>query len=149
MPGKHHNEDGWRFLTPYKFLRQVSAADTNTGAGIEAIAESINMAVAEASGRVDPVVPITMAFNNILSLSVTMPAAVTQITLQAYAKIVAPVSGGAADPAAGDRWCLYQERLLTRSSIVTIKDLPPVEAKIVIAAITGTGDVTIFYSRSE
>lgn len=148
MPGKHHNEDGWRFLTPYKFLRQVAAADTNTGVGIEAIAESINMAIAEASGRTNPVVPITMAFNNVLSLAIAMPAAVTQITLQAYAKIDAAVSGGASDPG-DDRWCLYQERLLTRSSIVTIKDLPPVKAKIVISAITGTGDVTVFYSRSE
>lgn len=147
--GKFHNEDAWRFLTDYNYLRQVSAVDT----AIAPIAEYIDMGVMETRYREGK--EITMAFNNMLSLAVTLQNGAGEATVDVYAymddKVIERMlhaNPAATVPTQEERWHLYQRRCIKQSSIISVRDLPPVLSKVAIVTLD-TGTATVFYSRSE
>ena len=145
MPGKYHNEDAWRFLTPYKFLREVTDPDTS----VTGVQEFIDMSIMESAYRDQK--PITMAYNNMLSLGVVLVGAhpaETTIDVYAYLDDKALAGSQVVPYNSEERWCLYQRRNITQSSILSVRDLPPVPAKVVVASLRGDG-VIITYSRSE
>ena len=148
MPGQRHNDYSYRYLTSLKYLRQTSVADDTSAAGINAIPEFIPMHQLESMdpshGRV------TMAYDNFLQLAVLFPETVKNVTIQVYGLMTIPQGQPTPpNPVGADAWALVAERKLPRGAWVGVRNIPLTYVKVVVANRTGTGDVTILYSRSE
>lgn len=143
MPGKKPSDASWRWTSPLKALRQVTAADANVGA----VSEIIDMSHPEDQD----VKELQQGYDNVLYLGFLFPAAVTSITVKVFVEST-PIDNATAagwTPLSGDQYALIHDETFAEASMIAIRDIFASKVKVMISAYAGSGTVSVVYARSE
>jgi len=142
MPGKKSGPNGgWEYITRLQLLRKVSTAEIPNNTVINAVEEVIDLSKQES---VDD--RINRGVDNRLCLGVLLPDNndVTSATIQVFVDMsTEDVS------ATARRWAFVKEETVTVSTHFCDSDVYPGAVKVLLTAISGTGDVEIVYGRTE
>lgn len=136
MPGKSEDSSSYSYMSALALLRSLSAADTNTQAGINAVAEEIDLSVDDNGDNV------SIGRENRLILGVLLPAGVSGADVKVYVDM-----GG--DLAVSNKWALAHAETIAFSTQIVLDDVYPGTVKVLVTSITGAGTVEITYSRSR
>jgi len=143
MPGKKHNDAGYRYMTSVELYRTVAASDADTLAAVEALATSIDMDPDRTKLSYEQQ---TRAYENRLLLQCVIdPDTTGSYDIKVYGTMK---NNDTLDAFGEDRWCLVHEDLgLSAGVIRIIEDVPPGLIKVMITNIDA-GTVTVFQSHS-
>lgn len=154
MPGKRQF-DSSDFVTPTTLLREVTAADTDTPAGVEAIAEVIELDMPESNG----VAKILQGKSTQLNLGIILTGDASSVTVKVYQDMglsaedeaAAITATKLAAPLADARWALlHTESSINGSTVIRFVDIPATATKVIVSAVTvSSGSVVVTYQRSE
>lgn len=136
MPGKTENANSYSYMTALALLRTLSAADTATQVGIEAVAEEVDLSVDENSEN------ISVGRENRLVLGVLLPAGISAADVKVYVDMADSLS-------VSNKWALVHAETIAFSTQIVLDDIYPGVVKVLITSITGAGTVEITYSRSR
>lgn len=146
MPGMKPSDASWRWTSPFKALRQVTAAD----ASLAAVTEVVDLSK---PSSVD-VNKLQQGYDNVLYLGILFPVGVTSARVQVFVDAM-PVNNAGDDVPAGwsalatPQYALLKDVTVTEAGVIAIRDVFPANMKIMVKAMAGTGTISIVYSRSE